>query len=367
VTTLYTVGFVASTAAAPGGDITLSEQSGPTNFTSVTGIVVDDTTANWHFVATGATLADGSVVIPLTDAIAANDSVSVVLANVTNPPAGTIRDFAVSTSGDAVPADAASYTIGASASPGVAVTVEPTTTGAVATYTISNLRAESALAAGSSTIGLEAPANTVFPDDPSYYHIVDSTTSSGSGTVTVGVTGGGSSDVTFTVPNNVNAGDALSVTIEDVINPGTASSDDTITLVGPIEGPVPVAATTTTTTAPKKTTTTTAHKPKPKPKPVPNVALVSSTVTVQKKAVVVKLRCSRARCKGEVVLKDVTTLLGNRDFNLAATGRSAGVLIPLDKAAFRLLDHAKGHTIKARTTVTVSGGHTLATKISVKL
>jgi hypothetical protein len=369
-TTLYTVSFQATSAVSAGGNITLQEKAGPTDFTSVTGILVTDSTANWHFVATGTTLDDGTAVIPLVDSVAANDLVSVVLVNVTNPPAGVVRDFTVSTSADPVPADAAPYTIGPSASPGVVVTVEPTATGAVATYTISNLRAQATLAGGSATIGLQAPAGTVFPNNPSYYHVVDSTHPTGSGTVSGGLSGGGSNDVTFVVPNTLTAGDVASVTVEDVINPGTASSDYTITLVGEVTGPAPVPV--TTTTPPHKTTTTVHHKPKPpvkrpkpKPRPVPLVVLVTAKAVVHKGAVVVELRCSRARCRGEVVLKDVVTLLGTTRYDLPATGRPARVTVKLDRAALRLIALAKHHTIKVRTTVEVTAGRAVKTKITV--
>ncbi|HMK96548.1 MAG TPA: hypothetical protein VK425_03315, partial [Acidimicrobiales bacterium] len=89
-TTLYTVNFQTSSAVAAGGEILIEENGGPTNFTTVTGILVTDSTADWHFVATGTTLGDGTAAIQLADALNANDSVSVVVANVTNPPAGAV-------------------------------------------------------------------------------------------------------------------------------------------------------------------------------------------------------------------------------------------------------------------------------------
>lgn len=370
--TVYTVGFEASSAVAAGGDIILTEKAGPTDFTTVTGILVIDSTANWHFVATGTTLDKGTAVVPLSDPIHANDSVSVVLANVTNPPAGVVRDFTVSTSSDPVPADAPPYEIGPSASPGVVVTVEPNTPGAVATYTISNLRASAPLQGGVGTIGLEAPAGTVFPNNPSYYHIIDSTTSLGSGAVSAGLVGGGTNDVTFTVPNTVNEGDVLSVTVEDVINPGVASSTYSVTLTGAVTGPTPVPVTTTTLPPHRTTTTVPHHKPKPPvkrrpPRPVPLVAVLSPHIKVNKGAIVLVLRCSRARCRGSIVLKDVVTPLGNRSYNLAATGRPARLGIRLDKAAMRLLAHAKHHTVLARTTVKVLSGRTVKTKVSLTL
>lgn len=136
----------------------------------------------------GRALAD----VPVSKAISAGDSMSVVLTGVANPPvAGGSADFAVSSTSDPVPAAAASYTIVANVSPPVVVTVEPSSTGALASYTISNLYAPAALTAGVSTVMLEAPAGTVFPNNPGCYSITDATTPSGSGTVTEDLTGEG--------------------------------------------------------------------------------------------------------------------------------------------------------------------------------
>ena len=61
--TTYTVEFHASDATAMGSDIYLSESAGPTNFTTVTSIEVIDSTENWHFLATGAVLAQGTAAV----------------------------------------------------------------------------------------------------------------------------------------------------------------------------------------------------------------------------------------------------------------------------------------------------------------
>ena len=236
-TATYAVTFKATSGVASGGDIYLKETAGPTNFSSVTGILVEDNTQSWHFVASGATLASGSATIPLQDAIVGGDALVITLENVTNPPsAGTISDFAVTTSSDSVPAYASPYSIGSSSSAGVTVSVNPSTTAAVATYSISGLVASAPMAGGSSTIGVDAPSGTVFPANAGYYSVADSTTASGSGTATA-VSGGGSNDVTITVPASINAGDHLSLTIEDAINPGLASSSYTISLLGEVTGP----------------------------------------------------------------------------------------------------------------------------------
>ena len=79
-------------------------------------------------------------------------------------PAATISDFKVSTSEDVLPTAAAPYTIGASASPGVNVSVSPTTPErARPRYSISNVRATGELAGGSSTITIVAPTRDGLP------------------------------------------------------------------------------------------------------------------------------------------------------------------------------------------------------------
>ena len=235
----YVVSFKASDAVGVGGEILLSESAEQTNFATVVGIEVTDTTRSWHFVAAGATLAAGSARIPLTLAVSSGDSLTVLLAGVANPPAGTVSDFSVSTSSDSVPAYAPPYTIGASV--GVSVAVNPSTAGALGSYVISDLFASSALPAGSS-ITIQAPAGTVFPNNPSEYSVQDATTPSGSGPVTGALTGGGSNSVTLKVPGSINPGDRLTLVVQDTINPSTASNSYTIGLVGDVTGPSTEAA-----------------------------------------------------------------------------------------------------------------------------
>jgi hypothetical protein len=241
--TTYTVSFKAASSVGIGGDIFLSETTGPTNFATVTGIAVSDATQNWRFVASGAALASGSATIPLSNAITAGDSLAITLANVTNPGTSqTVSDFNVSTSSDTVASSAAAYTIGANGSAGVVVTPNPSTVGSLSTYTISGLKASAAMTGGSSTLNLVGPSGTVFPANSASYSITDSTTSSGSGTVTAGVSGGGTNNVTVTVPNSINSGDSLTLTILTVINPSVASSSYSIALHGNINGPTPTVA-----------------------------------------------------------------------------------------------------------------------------
>jgi hypothetical protein len=231
----YFLSFRASEAIPAGGQIDLNEPAGQTDFATVTGIEVSDTTHSWHLVATGATLASGLARIPLSLSVSSGDALTVFLVGVTNPPEGTVNDFAVSTSSDGVPVVAPPYTIGASA--GVAVSVSPSSAGSIATYVISDLYASSAMSAGSSTIALDGPAGTVFPNSPGDYSVQDATTPSGSGTVATPLTGGGTNDVTLKVPGDISAGDRLTITVTGIINPSAASNTDTIGLTGAVTGP----------------------------------------------------------------------------------------------------------------------------------
>lgn len=250
----YTVGFQATTPVTGGtldAFICLGEAAGPTNFATETAELVTDTTAGWHFKASGTTYPTGNppvnpgcdaidngavIALPSGYDIRAGDTLTVVLVNVTNPPAGTITDFSVSTSADTVAARAAPYAVQASTVAGVLLSVSPPTTGALATYTITGLVASAHMSGGSATLTLEGPAGTVFPNAPGYYYIEDLTEASGSGPVAAPVSGGGTSTVAIVVPRDIGAGDRLVVTIQDAVNPASASGSYTVTVLGPVAG-----------------------------------------------------------------------------------------------------------------------------------
>ena len=251
----YTVSFQATTPMTGGGSssICLNEPGGPTGFSTESGGLVTDTTAGWHFLAVGITFptgspqanagcgaADNGAVVPLLPGndVRAGDTVTVTLVNVTNPSSVSVGDFSVATSADPVPAEALPYAIGANLNPGVVVTANPSTTGSLATYTIANLVATAVMDGGASTISLDGPPGTVFPNSPGYYTVEDSTNPSASGTVNAPVNGGGTDEVAITVPGTIYQGDHLSLIIEDVINPASASPGYTITLLGDVTGPV---------------------------------------------------------------------------------------------------------------------------------
>jgi hypothetical protein len=356
--TNYTAGFRAADAVSAGGDIYLSELAGPTNFSLVTGVDVSDQTLGWNFVATGSLLTSGTAVIPLQEAINAGDAVTVLLSGVINPPAGTVSDFQVKTTGDPNYATAPSYTISTNASPGVVVAVSPSTTGSLATYTISNVEATAALAGGSSSLELEAPSGTTFSNVAGYFSIVDTTNSAGSGTVTA-LSGGSTNTVTLTVPHNISAGDVLTITAQDVINPSVASSTEVITIVGSVTGPGAIPTTTTTTTTVPPTTTTTV------PKPVPVVVVTTKSATVGKgNRPGIALQCKVSNCKGYITLSDVVTKVGSTEYSFKA-GKSHTYPVQLNANGIKLLKGAKAHTIKVNTKVSVTGGKTITVKVTL--
>jgi len=246
----YTVAFKATTQDVS-GDIFVSETAGPTNFTGANtisgGILVNDTTAGWHVVvAPGTAIVTGGgdqIEIPIgVNTINAGDTVTTTLVDVTNPGAGTYSDLDIWTSTDTVPVAAPPYTISVSGTTGVNVTVTPTTTGAVATYTISNLFATAAFTGGSvaNPIELTAPAGTVFPDTGSDFSVMDTTTPTGSGTFVLHSYNAGN-DVVLIPPNNIASGDLLTITAADVINPSGSSSTDNIVITGAVSGQTGVA------------------------------------------------------------------------------------------------------------------------------
>jgi len=235
----YTVSFTAGTTGTPAA-ICLSETADGTTFTNVTGALVTDTTGGWQYVpstilhAAGATNAgcggDYDLVLDLAgQTISAGDAVTVLIAGVTNPSAQTVSDFVVATTKDALTSTAAPYAITVSEAAGISVTTSPATVGSLSTYTISNIVVGSSGVLAGQAINLDAAANpgtdTVFPNNPLDYVITDTTTKAGSGTATsTGFTGGGTNDVTFEAPEALTAGDIISITVEDVINPTTSGS-----------------------------------------------------------------------------------------------------------------------------------------------
>ncbi len=240
----YAVGFKASTAlAANTGYICLSEPN--TSFANAVGnppslaVLVTDTTSGTQYVAPAANVRDvscgsntvnvDSLQINLTNAISAGDQVTVTVINVNNPTTvGTYSDFSVSTSADTVAVDAPAYQIGVSSNVGVSVAVSPVTQGSLATYTISGMHASAAIQSGAAITLQPSGVGTVLPDNAADYTLTDSTTTTGSGglgnLVYTAATPTAAAAVSVTVPNAINSGDMLTITINDVLNPPLAGS-----------------------------------------------------------------------------------------------------------------------------------------------
>ena len=255
----YAIGFKASSAVSgPAGYICLTEGSTsfanslPSTASPSLAVLLTDTTSGSQFVLPSADVADVAcgtagpadvnslqITLPVNETINAGDQVTVTVINVANPTTvGTYSDFAVSTSSDSVAVDAPAYQIGVSSNVGVSVAVSPTSPGSLATYTISGMHASSAVQAGAA-ITITAPAGTVLPDNAADYTLTDSTTTTGSGGLSLPV-GGYLSDtsVELTVPNAINSGDQLTITIDGVINPPLAGSAYFLTLTNvDISGP----------------------------------------------------------------------------------------------------------------------------------
>jgi len=169
----------------------------------------------------------------------------VLLAGVTNPAAQTVSDFVGTTSGDQLSDTAAPYAITISAAGGISVTVSPASVGSLSTYTISNIVVSSAGVAAATTITITTnpptggTTDTTFPTNPADYVVTDTTTKAGSGTATAVAVGAPPQTVVITVPNALTAGDIISITVNDMINP-TGAGSYAETLTGNVQGPTVV-------------------------------------------------------------------------------------------------------------------------------
>jgi hypothetical protein len=248
----YLISFTAGSVAT--ADICFSEPNDSTGLAGITGVLVTDTTGGWQLVpaigtvlhsAVGCGTATYGLVIPITgETIKAGDAVTVLLAGVTNPAAQTVSDFVGASDGDQLADTAAPYAITISAAGGISVTVSPPSVGSLSTYTISNIVVNSSGVPAGTTITLTTvpptggTTDTTFPNNAADYVITDTTTKAGSGVATL-VTGAPSQSVVITVPNALTAGDIISITVNDAINP-TGAGSYSISLVGNVQGPTVV-------------------------------------------------------------------------------------------------------------------------------
>jgi len=232
-TATYTVTFGSTDGVPAGGSISITGPKG-TVFNNESAVLTD-TTTGMTAIVTGSGAGSNSLSLPVPFSIAKGDAVNVMLFDVTNPPAGSYSGasgFTVTTTGDPLP----SYNVApvVITSPTVSnlvapiVTVTPNTPGSVATYTIATFKAEDALVAGTDTIEVSAPSGTVLPG--AGYTLTDSTTASGTQALSVKSLANSDSDVVLNLSSNVAAGDVLSLSIANVVNPPTGSTTYTISM-----------------------------------------------------------------------------------------------------------------------------------------
>ena len=180
----YIVGFKLTAAVAAGGTVSLVAPPG-TDFSAGTATLVDasrlgasanlsssDITAS----PTSTSSTENQLTVKVPDAISAGDLVYLEVNGVGNPPAGSYGgsagNFTVATSADVVPADIPAYTIAAAPAPVKASTeLSSSAPGALAQYSVADLRATAALSAGTGTVELQGPVGTVFPANTGDYSL----------------------------------------------------------------------------------------------------------------------------------------------------------------------------------------------------
>ena len=281
----YTVGFKVSTAMSSGASVTLVAPPG-TSFAGTSVTIVDVTHpassadvpgSSVKASATGSSSTDNQLVFSVPNPINAGDQLFVSVVGATNPPAGSYGgsagNFTVATGADIIPASVPAYAITAAPAPVLAsIELSSTAPGAVAGYTIGDLKLTASLSAGSSTIEIKGPGGTMFPGSASQYTIVDLTNGSASAHAAT-VSGGGTNDVVLRVGANLAAGDFIDVVATGVVNPppGTYS----LTLAGNLMAAVPPQ----TPTPPAVATTTTSLSMSPNPAQVGGTVTYVATIT----------------------------------------------------------------------------------------
>ncbi len=354
----------ASGALAPGGSITVEGPTG-TVFAAATGATVTDNTTGATQVLSGlvpsTTKSAGDTLTLVTNiTVADNNTLTIQVYNVQNPPAGTYggsSGLSVWTTSDPTPAYAPSYVIGSVATgTGPSVSVSPNTAGALATYTIGTFKAAATLVGGVDTIEVLGPAGTELPASAT---LSDSTTSTGTQTMAA-LQGAGSNDVRYRLASTVQAGDLLTLTMPGTVNPSGgnynlylgADTEATNTTAAGAQGLAATssapATTTTTTTVPPTTTTA---------PPRPAIDPLSARVVVSKNLAGLKLHCTGAYCHGSIRLWYDNILLAQNGYALSVGGTGTFYL-SLNTRAMNVLEHANGHALVAGETVFVNGGYT---------
>ncbi len=158
--------------------------------------------------------------IAVPKSINAGDTITLVVADVTNPPQSTSNTLAVATSSDTIPSVSTPYTTtSANSISSVSVNSSSDVAGALGvTYKISfTTSSTGSLAGGHSDIYITATAGTILPTGSFGYSITDNTTPSGTGGVS-GVQASGAYAV-ITPSNSISSGDSITLSIAGVSNP----------------------------------------------------------------------------------------------------------------------------------------------------
>ncbi len=381
----YSVSFTTSgSGALPSGGTIVVQGPKETSFAHVTGAlvnatgtqttqVVPATTGTPGLAASTTNTQDDTLSISTTLPIRADEPLTLTIFGVDNPQPGSYAGaagLAVSTNGssnggDPVPAyNGSAYVI----SPAVmstqapSVTVSPNTAGALASYNISSFRAASNLTAAVDSIAVSAPSGTQLPGTAT---LVDVTTST-SQHVTA-KSGAGTADVIYALASSLNAGDVLSLSLSNVVNPaGTPSGSaynlylgaDTVAGNTAANGGQGLSQNTVPTVTTTSTTTTVAPRPKPKPaKPEVAALTAQAHMALRNHVVGIRLRCRQAACTGFIRFVHDRTGFGNRRYHLGRN-QTAVFGVKLDAAAIRALNRSRSHRVRVTQITSVNRGVT---------
>ena len=232
-TTNWTVGFTTSSTGAlpyPGSAVTLKLPAG-TTFGSFEGGSVTDTTTGNSLGGDCENTSGTTVTCYLNDGYSGNagDVLSVALVDVTNPAATGSASTTVTTSADTLTASAAFTVTAAQAVSGLSVTPASTAAGAITNWTIGfTASSTGALDYPGATITVKLPTGTTFNSFEGAT-VTDTTTANGLSD-DCEVTSGTTMTCYWNYGNTSNAGDVLSVVLNDLTNPtATGTATTTVT------------------------------------------------------------------------------------------------------------------------------------------
>ena len=225
---IYTIGFTVPDATSSGSYIYLGFPTGTVLPNSSTNYVVNGVVSGGYVscptpLPQGFNSGDICAEIATPADIAAGSAVTVTVAGVGNPPAGSKYAVQIATSVDAAAVSTSTYTL----NPAVSVTAAPTLSGTNSniagangvTYTQSfTTSSVGALTGGQGTITFTAPTGTVFSSVSTDYTI---SVNGGSSVNPSKVSGGGTDSVTLTTPVAIPASTSVTVVAGGVTNPTT--------------------------------------------------------------------------------------------------------------------------------------------------